>query len=990
MSDIKLISPLLDGFSLGNPISEHHGVRCCPAIKENTDKKYIVKIISIPASQVQMDALLLAGAYKDPADAMAYYSQVGEDIMQEAELLKKLSKLDGFLPYEGWQMEPITRRRLGYEVYLVGSYKRTLDKYLKKHVVTHLEAVNLGLDLCNALSVCREAGSIYVALKPSNIYVSEKKEYKIGDLGFIPLDAMSYTALPEKYHSAYTPPELFDPMASINLTVDTYAVGMILYQLYNDGQLPFQGKKAPDEGFLTPVNADYELAEIIMKAVNPDPEERWTDPKELGKALASYMQRNSVNDIPITPHTPLDVKPEDIVVLTETNQDPHEEEFEDIPAQPSSEVIPSQDPPTEEEASETTAEEDQTELELSDTVPEDVALQKYAGEDQPEKTEENTENAPPEVTEELSEELSKMIAQADDLIAHETPEGINIPEEPDPFAFVEDDSDKIDDSDIPEEPVMEDPVPEVPKTKEKKKKKKKYADPKYKRRLRRFLVSVIVLLVLAIAGMCSILYYQNIYLIPVRNIAIDGSQDQLTISIDTDAKDGQLIVRCIDQYGKADTRSTVNGQTSFAGLQPNTMYTIQLEIDGFHKLTGKTSQVYTTAANTNIVSFTSVAGAEDGSVVLSFTVDGEEPDDWIVFYTAEGEQELRRTFTGHSIAIDELTVGKVYTFRLETSDHISLGGETTLDVLASRLILAEELNVTSYNGTDITISWKTPGDVVVDSWNVRCYNEKGYDETVTVSDTQVTLSGIDLTSNHTVEVTAAGMTQSTRTSITANPLSINALNVDDGSHKKLKLSWDYTGTAPKDGWLMIYKIAGGEKNVVKCAKATAEISPRIPGAKYEITIQAADGTTVFNGTHTYAVPDGNIFNKHSLNAEKLAVDLIATPDEKEWYFESLGEDAIKTTFASGEKISVVMRSQETFYMTGADVDILYVFQDSYGNVIPNLITGKTLHWKDIWNGGDAKNGELDLPTVPAATGNYTLNIYFDGMIVAQLNLSITE
>ena len=221
MSDIKLISPLLDGFSLGNPISEHHGVRCCPAIKENTDKKYIVKIISIPASQVQMDALLLAGAYKDPADAMAYYSQVGEDIMQEAELLKKLSKLDGFLPYEGWQMEPITRRRLGYEVYLVGSYKRTLDKYLKKHVVTHLEAVNLGLDLCNALSVCREAGSIYVALKPSNIYVSEKKEYKIGDLGFIPLDAMSYTALPEKYHSAYTPPELFDPMASINLTVHT-------------------------------------------------------------------------------------------------------------------------------------------------------------------------------------------------------------------------------------------------------------------------------------------------------------------------------------------------------------------------------------------------------------------------------------------------------------------------------------------------------------------------------------------------------------------------------------------------------------------------------------------------------------------------------------------------------------------------------------------------------------------------------------------------
>ena len=105
MSESNLISPLLDGFTIGNAISDHDGVRCCPAIKENTDKKYIVKIISVPASQVQLDALLLAGAYRDPADAMDYFRQIGEDILQEAELLKKLSKLDGFLPYEGWQMD---------------------------------------------------------------------------------------------------------------------------------------------------------------------------------------------------------------------------------------------------------------------------------------------------------------------------------------------------------------------------------------------------------------------------------------------------------------------------------------------------------------------------------------------------------------------------------------------------------------------------------------------------------------------------------------------------------------------------------------------------------------------------------------------------------------------------------------------------------------------------------------------------------------------
>ena len=236
MSDPKNISPLLDGFTLGTPFSEHHGVVCCPAIKENTNKKYIVKVISVPATQAQFDAMLLAGAYKDPGDAMEYFREIGENILQEAELLKKLSKLEGFLPYDGWQMEPISRRRLGYEIYLVGSYKRSLDKYIRKNAFTHLEAVNFGLDLCAALSICRQSGFLYVDLKPTNIYVSEKKEYRIGDLGFLSLDALRYTSLPERYFSPYTAPELTDPMNSINLTADTYAVGMILYQLYNDGK----------------------------------------------------------------------------------------------------------------------------------------------------------------------------------------------------------------------------------------------------------------------------------------------------------------------------------------------------------------------------------------------------------------------------------------------------------------------------------------------------------------------------------------------------------------------------------------------------------------------------------------------------------------------------------------------------------------------------------------------------------------------------------
>ena len=86
MSEIKLISPMLDGFLMGDPISEHNGVRCCPAMKNDSDDRYIVKIISNPATQTQLDALILSGAYPDAASAKTYYKQLADGITVGAEV----------------------------------------------------------------------------------------------------------------------------------------------------------------------------------------------------------------------------------------------------------------------------------------------------------------------------------------------------------------------------------------------------------------------------------------------------------------------------------------------------------------------------------------------------------------------------------------------------------------------------------------------------------------------------------------------------------------------------------------------------------------------------------------------------------------------------------------------------------------------------------------------------------------------------------------
>lgn len=1031
MSETITPSPLLDGFAMGNPISEHNGIRCCPAIKENTDKKYIVKIISIPASQVQMDALLLAGAYKDPSDAMDYFRDKGEEVLQEAELLKKLSKLDGFLSYEGWQMEPITRHRLGYEIYLVGSYKRSVERYMRHHAVTHLEAVNLGLDMCSALSVCRQAGALYVDLKPSNIFMSDKKEYRIGDLGFLPLDSLRYAALPEKYLSSYTPPELYDPMASVSMSTDTYALGMILYQLYNDGVLPFKGK-APEEGLPSPVHADYELAEIIMKAIHPDPEQRYHDPAQMGKALAEYMQRNSINDVAITPlrtkkgkgkkkKAPVLPEAQDAAYESVTDsaaeqtaepaEDPEthvtEASASEVPAKaeeseatpiaesseeaktemaPDTEVIPEREPePVTDEESET-EEAETSEDDISDEPePQETPEEDLSGAEEITGPEEPEEELP-----ELSDELSRIFAKADDLIAHETPEGIRIPEEPeteDPFAFAQDEE-EIDDSDIPYDPLMED-EPEPENDKKKKKNQKRFADPKYKRRRQRFFAAILILLLLVLAAMGGLWYYQNLYLQTIDSLTITGDRSQITVYVDSQIEEELLSVTCLDNYGKADTKALVNGQATFTGLQSNTMYTIRLDIDGFHSLTGKTSDIFTTDATTNIVSFSSVAGAEDGSVVLSFTVDGDEPDLWAVTYSAEGEEDIRKTFTGHSVTINGLTLGKRYTFTLDAGEYQSVGGQTSLDVMASRLILAENLSVTSANGSDMTIHWNSPGDIVVDSWDVRCYNNTGYDQSLTVADTQVTFSGIDPAWEYTVEVTASGMTQPARTGITANPIHIQTLNVDESEENKLQITWDYAGTAPGEGWLLLYTIDGSESHVIKCDKASAELSPRIPGAKYVFTLQSADGTSIFNNIHSHETADVPTFDANHLKADMLTIDLLKTPEDENWYFENVTADQLTDQFQAGDSISIALRSSDSFYLPGSKTAVLYVIRDSYGNVLAQHTKQEEIVWKNIWTGGDSKNGELNVPSVPSSPGSYVLKLYFDSMFVAELPFTIS-
>jgi len=983
LSEPKLISPMLDNFVMGGPISDHHGVRCCPAMEKDSDKRYIVKIISVPASRVQLDALLLTGACKSEADALSYFKNLAAEVEQEVSVLEKLSGMEGFIPYEACQVVPMDNE-VGFDVYLLSPYRKTLERHFRKHPMTHLAAVNLGLDMCASLAVCRQAGYLYVDLKPGNICISEDQEYRIGDLGFLKLDSLKYASIPDKYRSAYTAPEVADPIAPLNTTIDIYAAGLILYQAYNGGVLPFEGQ-APNEVLPPPMYADYEMAEIILKACNPNPEERWQDPIPMGQAIVSYMQRNGVNDTPIVPP---------IVVNDAQPEEPQEQPEEDAEAaDPLDTVIPDQVCIAECFDEESDDELAQINALLSDTPQaegeeEDIANLSFLD------TMTNDDTAPGEhavagvLYDELTDDVSGMLSQADTLIAHETPEGVVAPEPveirmPEPIVF-EPEPEETELPDISDQATQVVPIKQVKKLPEEE---EEYYErrPMDKKAANKILTVLLVIVLIACLGVGAYLFYNEFYLQAVTEFRLEGSEDELRVYVTSEADASRLTVVCTDTHGNTKYASIENGCAVFTGLNPNTLYTVKLEVSGFGKLTGDVSDNYTTPVQTNIASFNAITGDESGSVILNFTVDGQDADVWSVTYHAEGEPQITESFTGHMYTVRGLQVGKTYTFTLGSNSSLYIVGSNTLEYTVTEPVFAQDLAITSCMDETIKVSWAAPENTVVNQWTVRCYNENGYDESQVTTSPAAVFTGVNCADAYTVEVTAEGMSAASRCYITANAVTVLNITASAVGNNSLKLAWGISQTAINSKWLVMYSVDGStQQEVIRTDATSVVISPVVPGANYSFTLQLEDGSTVLGGSLDYQTKAAEDFSGYLVTNKDMLISMCNPPSASGWSYEDLEDSDYVTKFRSGELGGFVLMMTKKYNNSKDTIVTHFVIRDENG--VPVSWNSNVRTWDSMWS----KNYcELTVPAMPTEVGVYTIDIYLNGQFLHQHSFAIT-
>ena len=178
---------------------------------------------------------------------------------------------------------------------------------------TIAEVLKIGKDICTALSYCEQRNIIHRDIKPANLFVDKFGDYKVGDFGaskrmetINPTNTMTGIGT-----ISYMAPEIFAGR-SYNNTVDIYALGLVLYQLLNNGRMPFLPADGPyveqeidaanyrrlHGEALPPLvglrvcgdTISARLDSVIRRACDPDSHRRYRTAKEFYDALSGQEE----------------------------------------------------------------------------------------------------------------------------------------------------------------------------------------------------------------------------------------------------------------------------------------------------------------------------------------------------------------------------------------------------------------------------------------------------------------------------------------------------------------------------------------------------------------------------------------------------------------------------------------------------------------------------------------------------------------------------
>lgn len=262
-------------------------------------EKAALKVISIPQNSGEIEELYNDG-YDDASITKRFHSYL-EGIVKEYALMSGLKGHTNIVYCDDLRYVQHDNE-LGWDIFIKMELLTPLPKFLEKKV-TDEQVIKVGLDICDALILCKEHNIVHRDIKPQNIFVSDDGNFKLGDFG-IAKTAERTTSGTKTGTYKYMAPEVYNnqPYGS---AADVYSLGIVLYWLLNDRRTPFlplppkvptateedsaRNRRFTGEPLPSPIHGSRELKQIVLKACAFDPKERYGSASEMKSDLEALL-----------------------------------------------------------------------------------------------------------------------------------------------------------------------------------------------------------------------------------------------------------------------------------------------------------------------------------------------------------------------------------------------------------------------------------------------------------------------------------------------------------------------------------------------------------------------------------------------------------------------------------------------------------------------------------------------------------------------------
>ncbi len=255
-----------------------------------------LKVLTIPQSQNEIQELRSEGY--DDASLTTHFRGYLEDIAREYSLMLDIKGHTNVVYCDDVRYVQ-HEDGIGWDVFIKMELLSPLMSTLSK-TYEEQQVIKLGMDMCNALILCKNENIIHRDIKPQNIFVSKTGDYKLGDFGVAKIADKTVSGTKIGTFK-YMAPEVYKSQP-YGTSSDLYSLGLVMYWAMNERRTPFlplppqiptpsvdeeaRQRRFSGEPVPAPANGSEALKQIVLKACAFNPADRFQDPAQMKDALA--------------------------------------------------------------------------------------------------------------------------------------------------------------------------------------------------------------------------------------------------------------------------------------------------------------------------------------------------------------------------------------------------------------------------------------------------------------------------------------------------------------------------------------------------------------------------------------------------------------------------------------------------------------------------------------------------------------------------------